>query len=156
MFVAEYRNTMKNAKFHRTAPIVEVEVIPIPKAVAWPEPIHKRLKMPAWAAVIVYESAARYEVTAEDVMSESRRVPVVDARAEAMYLLYEMRAKWPWISTTKIGGWFNRDFTSVAHLISRHAEEFGLPRLAGNYTKTQARHAERSALYRRTQEAGGS
>jgi chromosomal replication initiation ATPase DnaA len=91
--------------------------------------------MPEWAGDIVYEAAERHGVTAEDVVSTSRRVQIVDARAEAMYRIYEMRKLWPSVSTTKIGGWFDRDYTSVSHLIARHGEEFGLPRLVANYSR---------------------
>ena len=84
--------------------------------------------MPEWARQIVAECAGRHGVSVADMAGECRTFNVVYARHEAMYLIKDCK---PVLSMPKIGGWFNRDHTTVGYALSSHADRNGLPRLSG-------------------------
>lgn len=71
------------------------------------------------AREIVRKIAARNEVSVADIMSASRKAPIVAARQMAMYRL---RANLG-LSYPAIGKFFNRDHSTVMHACQKVKEE---------------------------------
>ncbi len=71
--------------------------------------------VPLNADVIIRTTAHAYAFTVEDLLSSSRRQPLVQARQIAMYLCRELTD----LSLPKIGDRFNRDHTTVLHSIEK-------------------------------------
>jgi chromosomal replication initiator protein len=71
--------------------------------------------LPLSADVIIRCTAHAYGFTVEDLLSSSRRQPLVQARQIAMYLCRELTD----LSLPKIGERFNRDHTTVLHSVEK-------------------------------------
>lgn len=71
--------------------------------------------VPLDASQIIRTTAAAYEFTTEDVLSSSRRQPLVLCRQISMYLCRELTD----LSLPKIGEAFNRDHTTVLHSVEK-------------------------------------
>ena len=84
--------------------------------------------MPEWARDILAEVADRHAICPSDIASKKRFRPIIEARAEAAYLI---KAAKPMLSSVILGKWFGKDHTSIAHLIARHQEQHDLPKLVG-------------------------
>ncbi|WIW52393.1 hypothetical protein LRP31_25575 [Mesorhizobium mediterraneum] len=95
----------------------------------------RRQGMPEWAVAILAGVADRHAICPSDIASKRRHRPIVDARAESAYLI---KAAKPVLSSNILGKWFGKDHTSLAHLIARHQEQHGLPKLVG-YDVSQVR-----------------
>jgi len=70
---------------------------------------------PLGPEVIIRTTAQAYGFTVEDVLSSSRRQPLVLCRQIAMYLCRELTD----LSLPKIGAQFNRDHTTVLHSVEK-------------------------------------
>ncbi|TIM14480.1 MAG: hypothetical protein E5Y67_12435 [Mesorhizobium sp.] len=88
----------------------------------------RRQGMPEWARDILAAVADRHAICPSDIAGKKRNRPIIDARAEAAYLI---KAAKPMLSSVILGKWFDKDHTSIAHLIARHQEQHGLPKLVG-------------------------
>jgi chromosomal replication initiator protein len=71
--------------------------------------------VPLDAVQIIRTTAAAYDFTTEDVLSSSRRQPLVLCRQISMYLCRELTD----LSLPKIGEAFNRDHTTVLHSVEK-------------------------------------
>lgn len=71
--------------------------------------------VPLSGDVIIRTTAAAYGFSIEDLLSSSRRQPLVQARQIAMYLCRELTD----LSLPKIGERFNRDHTTVLHSVEK-------------------------------------
>jgi chromosomal replication initiator protein len=71
--------------------------------------------VPLDAVQIIRTTAAAYDFTTEDVLSASRRQPLVLCRQISMYLCRELTD----LSLPKIGEAFNRDHTTVLHSVEK-------------------------------------
>ncbi|MDH3462333.1 MAG: chromosomal replication initiator protein DnaA [Acidimicrobiia bacterium] len=71
--------------------------------------------VPLDAELIIRTTASAYEFTTEDVLSPSRRQPLVLCRQISMYLCRELTD----LSLPKIGEAFNRDHTTVLHSVEK-------------------------------------
>ncbi len=71
--------------------------------------------VPLDAELIIRTTASAYEFTSEDVLSSSRRQPLVLCRQISMYLCRELTD----LSLPKIGAAFNRDHTTVLHSVEK-------------------------------------
>jgi chromosomal replication initiator protein len=71
--------------------------------------------VPLDAVQIIRTTAAAYDFTTEDVLSASRRQPLVLCRQISMYLCRELTD----LSLPKIGEAFNRDHTTVLHYVEK-------------------------------------
>ncbi len=65
--------------------------------------------------MIIRTTAQAFGFSVEDVLSSSRRQPLVLCRQVAMYLCRELTD----LSLPKIGGQFNRDHTTVLHSVDK-------------------------------------
>jgi hypothetical protein len=75
-------------------------------------------------AHIIRDTAAKYGVSAADIVGRSReRSVLIPARQEAMYFC----AKDTPYGMPEIGKAFNRDHTTVLHGIRKHCERTGIP-----------------------------
>lgn len=67
---------------------------------------------------IVKDVALKHQMTVEELLSATRRVPIVKARQEAMYRIkIEIGC-----SLLELGRFFKKDHTTIMHAIERHAE----------------------------------
>lgn len=103
--------------------------------------IFKSRYMPDWARDIVTEVCDRRGVHAVDMAGPSRRLPVVAARNEAIYLI---KARKPILSSSRLGQWFDRDHTSCLYALASHAQASGLPAL-GRFDVQTARQRNKQA-----------
>ncbi len=71
--------------------------------------------VPLNADIIIRSTASAYGFSVEDLLSSSRRQPLVQARQIAMYLCRELTD----LSLPKIGERFNRDHTTVLHSVEK-------------------------------------
>ncbi|MEA1902793.1 MAG: chromosomal replication initiator protein DnaA [Actinomycetota bacterium] len=71
--------------------------------------------VPLGPDIIIRTTAQSFGFTVEDVLSSSRRQPLVLCRQVAMYLCRELTD----LSLPKIGGYFNRDHTTVLHSVEK-------------------------------------
>jgi chromosomal replication initiator protein len=71
--------------------------------------------IPLGPEVIIRTTAQAYGFSAEDILSSSRRQPLVLSRQIAMYLCRELTD----LSLPKIGERFNRDHTTVLHSVEK-------------------------------------
>jgi chromosomal replication initiator protein len=71
--------------------------------------------VPLGPETIIRASAQAYGFSVEDVLSSSRRQPLVLCRQISMYLCRELTD----LSLPKIGGHFNRDHTTVLHSVEK-------------------------------------
>jgi chromosomal replication initiator protein len=71
--------------------------------------------VPLGPETIIRTSAQAYGFSVEDVLSSSRRQPLVLCRQISMYLCRELTD----LSLPKIGGHFNRDHTTVLHSVEK-------------------------------------
>jgi chromosomal replication initiator protein len=71
--------------------------------------------VPLGPEIIIRTTAQAYGFTVEDVLSSSRRQPLVLCRQISMYLCRELTA----LSLPKIGAHFNRDHTTVLHSVEK-------------------------------------
>ena len=71
--------------------------------------------VPLGPDIIIRTTAAAYGFTVEDILSSSRRQPLVLARQIAMYLCRELTD----LSLPKIGDHFDRDHTTVLHSVEK-------------------------------------
>lgn len=99
----------------------------------------KRRFMPEWARLIIEEVADRHDVCPSAMAVDDRRQKVVRARSEAIYLIKSHR---PMLSTPRIGGWFDKDHTSILHALASHSDATGCPMLVG-YDLLTARERNR-------------
>lgn len=98
----------------------------------------RRWGMPDWAVKIVAEAADEHGICPSEIAGRKRFKFIVDARREA---IYRVKAVKPLMSCIILGRWFNRDHTSVTHLIASYSESTGAPRLVGyDIRKTRARY----------------
>jgi chromosomal replication initiation ATPase DnaA len=72
--------------------------------------------------------AENHNLTVKDLKGQSRLRPIVAARQEAMWLMAEeiRPSGTPRYTNAQIGGWFNRDHTTVIHGRRAHAKRAGL------------------------------
>lgn len=75
--------------------------------------------------ITVELSAARFGVTTDDILSNTRRREVVEARHAAMYA-----ARLAGLSLPKIGAEYGKDHTTVLHAVTRVGENARLRRIA--------------------------
>jgi hypothetical protein len=102
----------------------------------------KRRFMPEWARLIVEEIADKHDICPSAIATDDRRHKVIRARNEAIYLIKCHR---PELSTPKIGGWFNKDHTSILHALASHSDKTGAPRMVGyNLAEVRARNRNRA------------
>lgn len=75
---------------------------------------------------LIIKIADDHNIHAAEMIGDSRRDPVVEARHEAMYRIKEM---WPALSYPRLGKWFARDHTSCIYAIAHYGKKHGLPPL---------------------------
>lgn len=80
--------------------------------------------VPEWARDIIVASATEEGVHLGEVLGESRRRDVVQARHRAMYLI---KATKPGLSFPQIAKWFDRDHTSTIYAVAKYGLRNGLP-----------------------------
>ncbi|MBZ9894228.1 hypothetical protein LB545_07705 [Mesorhizobium sp. BR1-1-6] len=104
---------------------------------------------PQWALDIVIACARRRNVALPIIAQDRRFRDAVQARNEAMYLIYSQRRTNPNLSCPRLGKWFGRDHTSVLHGIASHQEANGLTRIVGyNIVSSRKRNANGMSVKR--------
>lgn len=93
---------------------------PIKRLKRPPPPAYDLSKVPgatpgAMKMGLIEAIAEKHGVTRDDIISHGRKPAMVKARGEAMLLVY---CGWP-MTYTEVGRLFDRDHTSVIHLIAR-------------------------------------
>jgi chromosomal replication initiation ATPase DnaA len=127
MFVASYRNTMKNAKpaFVNVLPAMKAEKREIEAKIEAEKvaTCHKATRhLPEWIAEIIHATAEKHGIDICDLMGGSRTWNVGRARHEAYYRVKERK---PALSLNQIGKFFQRDHTSILFGLAAHAERSG-------------------------------
>jgi chromosomal replication initiation ATPase DnaA len=108
------------------------EVLPIPEH-------SERLRgVPGWIAALAAVIATKHGTTPREIAGTGRRKNICAARFE---LWYEIKKRNPKLTLPKIGGWFDRDHTSVLNGISKHATRNGLDS-AYNGNKRRTKHVD--------------
>jgi chromosomal replication initiator protein len=75
---------------------------------------------------VIIEVAEKHNVPPREIMGRTRERSVVLARHEA---IYRVKALNPTFSSTQIGRWFNRDYTTILYAIAKYQDQNGAPRL---------------------------
>lgn len=81
---------------------------------------------PEWVREIIFNASDEANVSADEVLGESRRKDIIPARHRAMYLV---KAKKPGLSFQQIARWFARDHTTTIYAIAHYARRNDLPPL---------------------------
>jgi hypothetical protein len=103
----------------------------------------KRRFMPEWARLIVEHVADKHDICPSAMAADDRHHKVIRARNEAIYLIKCHR---PMLSTPRIGGWFNKDHTSILHALASHSDATGAPMMVGyNLANARERNRKRAA-----------
>jgi chromosomal replication initiation ATPase DnaA len=157
MYLFAYRNTERgiNARsiakieepIPERAPVIDIEAEAETRRIAEIEEKHaeglrqfRRWGMPEWAIAIVAEISDQHAICPSEVAGRKRLPAIVEARRQA---IYRVKAHKPLMSCVILGKWFNRDHTSVTHLIATYSEATGAPKLVGyDIEKTRARYRQ--------------
>lgn len=73
---------------------------------------------------IIRDVAKKHGFSVEEIYGKARNQLVVAARQEAMY---EVAMAYPYFSTPRLGGIFQRDHSTIYHGVRRHCERNNLP-----------------------------
>lgn len=81
-----------------------------------PLPQERALQPVAVARRIIADVALKHEVSVKQILGDDRQAPVIEARREAMSLVYRANPNW---SLVKMGRFFNRDHTTILHALRK-------------------------------------